>query len=282
MTISTFFLGRVLPLTPVQIISITSEDLHHEKDQLVDWQRPRQFWRSTSITEDQEIIINLGPIPTLYAGLYMRGMNFQQVMIEANDRNEWTSPLHSTTVTLETDPLVERKHLLHLFRGTPARAKTQVISSSRTALRINNQYIRLLISQEQNLNTDDRDNYRISVLSLVSSGLAVDVRARINLTIQTPQIVSASGLGHSDITTVGERILTMNLPWDWLWDQQPGAAINEEEDMLDLSPDSHVPVIVCRDINQLSRAYLVRRVGNIQINSQGVGAAMPLAYTEVG
>ena len=203
-------------------------------------------------------------------GLYMRGMNFQDITIESNYMNEWSSPDYSTTVSLARDPLVERRHLLHFFRGS--------------TLRINLQYIRLVIPNNiQNRNTDDGDNYRINVLSLVRTGIEVDVRASINLTVQTPRIVSESGLGHSDITTVGERILTMHLPWDWLWDQQPGAAINEEQDMLDLSPDSHVPVIVCRDINQLSRAYLVRRVGDIQINSsQGVGASMPLAYTEVG
>ena len=95
--------------------------------------------------------------------------------------------------------------------------------------------------------------------------------------------MSESGIGHADVTNVGERILTMQLPWDWLWDQQLGADINEEDTMMALSPNNDVPLVVCRDVERPDRAYLVRRVGDIQINSSGgVGASMPLAYTEVG
>jgi len=233
---------------------------------VLNWQEPRLRWQSNVKTPDQWLKLDLSSSPPNYVGVYLDGLNLASATLQANATDTWGAPTFNLVVTFTLDDIVTRRHGVFFFNPT---------THASIALR----YVRLLITASTA--TDDGANYKVSSFFPLVSSVEVLNRPQITLARRKPVVENQFPAGRHEILSQGDRAVFMELPWSWLWDPTVNPTVNEEATMLALATDKDVPVCVCRNLNKTYQSYLCRQLGDFSLQSEGVGARLPLIYEEI-
>ena len=245
----------------------SSAETNRGAGQAKDWNHPRRFWRSNVDTESW-LQFDLGMDHGTYEGLYLRGVNFEECRLQANDTDSWANPSFEEDISVLKDVFLDRRQGLFFFEDGHGG--------------VNYRYIRVRIAA--NPVTDNEENAQVGVMAVVSHWQEFPVRADIGLSRHQRKIVSQTSQGHRTVATTGERLATVQLGWDYMWDVANDSGDSEKALMESLLTSEDIPVVFCRDAENADQmAYLARREGEARIvSNNGIGAVMPLAFIEVG
>lgn len=269
--VGNYFQGLLVSANSITLTAST-ESSPYVATNALDWNNPSTYWATTTTGADGTLVFDMGASPPSCVGLYIARMNIDAgvsgVRLQANATNVWTSPTIDNALTLTQDSWVNRIQGIYFFNPT-------------TRAAIAHRYYRLKINSGTAVN-DGSSSFKVPLALPIISPVEIDNRAAITYRIRRSTLRNILSGGQEQRAAFSVRQMTIELPWQWLYDPSISAPVNEEATMLSLSQDEDVPVVVCRNLNKSHQAYLCRRDGDITIESpEGVGASMPLLWTEI-
>ena len=253
----------------IQTVGVTPSALSTQSGfsaaNVLDWQNPLYRYQSNATSPDQTLLLDLGASPPSYVGIYLEGLNFAACTWQANATDVWTSPSFAQSITVSVDPVTSLRRGIFFFNAA------HTTQSYR--------YTRLLIAA--GTARDDGANFKVAKFFPLVSAREVINRGEIIQTRQRPVLTNEFPAGRKEILRQGEQFVTLELPWQWMWNVALDAATDEKSTMLALATDPDTPVVICRDLNRPTEAYIMRNEANFGLSSEGVGARMPLVYRQV-
>ncbi len=132
-------------------VTASSENASFPGDNVLVYGRPGKEYRSGD-TAETTLVLDFGAVAQV-GGLYVGEVNFEDLVIQGNDTDSWSSPAFSQAVTVTLDVLTQRRKGFFLLTS------------------FEYQYLRLVI--ENQTRTDGAAFYRIGVVLAVGSAAAL-------------------------------------------------------------------------------------------------------------